>query len=335
MRKILLFTAVVAFATSSVAQYTEDFEMPVLATDTAWYGQDQVTDGDTIYSNGTTTFELNYNSGWGSYTGWAVSSETDNVTSGYGNQFAAITGEGANGSNQYGVCYASQWSNNRVFYDQGAYPVSFQVTNTAYAYHSMLNGDSFGKKFGEDTSATGVIDGTNGEDWFLLTIYALGSDSLYNGDSVNFYLADYRFANDVDDYIVDQWENVDLSSLDGIGNTLIGLDFVLSSSDTTGGFGSNTPSYFAMDDFTIGFLGLSENSIETISAYPNPTLGQLTVISEPNATLNLYDINGRLVFSDIANSSQTILDLSAIETGIYTLISISNGIPSQVKVIKQ
>ncbi|MEO9534102.1 MAG: DUF4465 domain-containing protein [Crocinitomicaceae bacterium] len=335
MRKILLFTLATAFVATSNAQYVEDFEMPVLAADTAWYGQDQVTDGDTIYSNGTTTFELNYNSGWGSFTGWAVSSETDNVTPGYGNQFAAITGEGANSSNQYGVCYASQWSNNRVFYDQGAYPVSFQVTNTAYAYHSMLNGDSFGKKFGEDTSATGVIDGTNGEDWFLLTIYAIGPDSLYNGDSINFYLADYRFANDADDYIVDEWENVDLTPLDGMSNSVIGLDFVLSSSDTTGGFGMNTPSYFAMDNFSIGFLGMGENATTKIEAYPNPTNGNLTIVGEANASIQIYDLNGRLVYSEILTQAQSTLDLAFLENGIYTLISVSEKGRAQSKIVKQ
>ena len=100
----------------------------------------------------------------------------------------------------------------------------------------MLNGDSFAKKFGGG-------DG-NDADWFLLTIR--GFDTL-NQDigTVDFYLADYRFADNSQDYIVNNWELVDLSLL---GTNLASLQFEYSSSDV-GDWGMNTPAYFAMDDF--------------------------------------------------------------------------------------
>lgn len=335
MKKILLFTAIAFYGSANAQVINVGFETPVLAADTAWFGQDQVIDGDTLHTETPLTFELNYNASWQSYSGWAISNETDIVTPGYGNQFSAITGTGAGTSDQYAVCYASQWSNNRVFSDgNGWLFAEMKVTNTTYAYDAMLNGDGFSKIFGTDTSAAGVNDGTNGEDWFLLTIYSLDSDSLRTGDSINYYLADYRFANPADDYIVNTWETVDLSPFWTVSD-LFGLDFVLSSSDTSGGFGMNTPAYFAVDDLSVVILGLEENETDQLAVYPNPTNSDLTVATEPNSILQLFDLNGRLIIEELAISTQLTWDLSFLDAGMYTLISTNGMKQSQTKVIKQ
>ena len=60
---------------------------------------------------------------------------------------------------------------------------------------------------------------------------------------MDFYLADYRFADNGLDYIVDDWSWVDLTSLGAVDK----LQFGLSSTDN-GFFGMNTPAYFAMDN---------------------------------------------------------------------------------------
>ena len=100
----------------------------------------------------------------------------------------------------------------------------------------MRDGDSFAKKFGGPTG--------NDPDYFRLTI--LGRDAANNSTgSVEFYLADYRFANNSLDYIVSQWTTVDLSSL---GATTTSLQFALDSTDNDPVFGMNTPAYFAIDD---------------------------------------------------------------------------------------
>jgi hypothetical protein len=59
---------------------------------------------------------------------------------------------------------------------------------------------------------------------------------------VEFFLADYRFADNGLDYIVDSWEYVELASLGVVKS----LEFGLSSSDA-GALGMNTPGYFALD----------------------------------------------------------------------------------------
>jgi hypothetical protein len=102
----------------------------------------------------------------------------------------------------------------------------------------MRNGDSFAKKFG----------GENGDDpdWFKLTITGQDVAGAVTGE-VDFYLADFRFANNTQDYIVHDWTFVDLTSL---GDHVKCLEFGLFSSDS-GQYGMNTPSYFAMDHLTL------------------------------------------------------------------------------------
>lgn len=308
------------------------FENPALTAESAWYGQDQVTDGDTIYTSGDFNFENNYNSGWGSFAGWAVSNVTDNTTPGWTNQYSAVTGSGESSSSQYAVCYASSWEEHRLFNSLAGAEMlqGFYITNTTYAYYAMLNGDDFTKPFGADTNAQGMVDGTNGEDWFLLTIYGLDEDSLYTGDSVNFYLADFRFSNDADDYIVDQWTYVDLSVLGPVK----GLDFVLSSTDTTGGFGMNNPAYFAMDNLFGAYAGIDALMADQLEVYPNPTTGLLNIQIPQNAQVMIHNSNGKLMHEEFSSEKVLQLDLSAYENGIYFITSISDGVVLNQKVIK-
>ena len=108
------------------------------------------------------------------------------------------------------------------------------ITNTNYAYYSMLDGDGFAKKFGGPTGAD--------EDWFLLTITGKDAGGNPTG-TVAFYLADFRFVDNADDYIIKDWTLVELSSLGEVES----LEFGLSSSDGGQGMAMNTPAYFAID----------------------------------------------------------------------------------------
>ncbi|RYD35659.1 MAG: DUF4465 domain-containing protein [Verrucomicrobiaceae bacterium] len=191
---------------------------------------------------------------WGSWTGFAISNHTDTITPGPGNQYSAITGGGASGSANYAVGYYSTYETSTnvtlgALTNLSGLGASF--TNTTYATLDMLSGSTFGKKFG------GVSG--NDADWFKLTIsgYAGG---VATGSFIDFYLADFRFADNSFDYLVDEWTYVDFSPLGSVDE----LRFSMSSSDN-GGSGMNTPSYFAMDNFLavpepssllLGFAGL-------------------------------------------------------------------------------
>ena len=70
--KTILLSAAIFIACTSMAQLA-DFEDMVIPAEDALYGQDQVTDGDTIYTTDIYTFENNWNATWFSFAGWAFS----------------------------------------------------------------------------------------------------------------------------------------------------------------------------------------------------------------------------------------------------------------------
>ncbi len=65
-------------------------------------------------------------------------------------------------------------------------------------------------------------------------------------DTIEYYLADYRFDESEKDYIIKTWQWVDLSSLGKVDSLMFGLE-----SSDNGDWGMNTPAYFCMDDLTV------------------------------------------------------------------------------------
>ncbi|HPG28620.1 MAG TPA: DUF4465 domain-containing protein, partial [Myxococcota bacterium] len=134
------------------------------------------------------------------------------------------------GSNGFGVFYYS----GRVVLPTPTTVLGAAFTNTTYAALSMRDGDAFAKRFGG-------ADGTE-PDYFRLLIEGVDAAGLSTG-RVELMLADYRFADDSLDYVLDAWAWVDLTGLGPVAS----LRFAFESSDI-GAFGINTPQYFAIDD---------------------------------------------------------------------------------------
>jgi hypothetical protein len=175
---------------------------------------------------------------FGTWSGFALSRETNTTTPGFANQYSAFAGGGASGSLQYVIGFPDSFGViSTITLPAGEIPLSLEVTNATYAALSMQNGDGFAKKFGGPSG--------NDPDFFKLTISGLNASDAVIG-TVEFFLADFRFANNAQDYILNTWAAVDLSTLP---DTTRKLQFNLSSSDN-GGFGMNTPAYFAADNLT-------------------------------------------------------------------------------------
>ncbi len=207
------------------------------------------------FASGGADFGNRHNLNGGSWSGFAYSSTTDTTTGGHTNQYSAYAGSGAQDSANYGVAYGYLDLGTTLFgnppFDpsdpthlqqlpwfeipDGAVIQDAYVTNTTYAALSMVTGDSFAKKFG----------GANGNDpdWFKLNAYGTDAAGIPLSSTVELYLADYRFADNGQDYILGDWTLLDLSPLAGATR----LYFNLSSSDA-GEWGMNTPSYFALDN---------------------------------------------------------------------------------------
>jgi hypothetical protein len=83
------------------------------------------------------------------------------------------------------------------------------------------------------------------QDFYKLTITSV--DNGINIDTVEFFLADFTHTDSTLDYIVNDWQYIDLSSLGFVDS----IKFSLSSSDN-GTFGMNTPAFFALDNIVHG-----------------------------------------------------------------------------------
>lgn len=248
MRCMVGLALVSLLSGSAMADACATFDDLALAPESFWNGSD----GSGGFTSSTLGFNNHYDTTWGSWGGWAYSNTTDTTTGDYTNQYSAITG-GAYGGSNFAVAYYDTYTPTIPVLTLAEAQVlgTAHFTNTTYAYLSMKYGDPYGF-----SKAFGGEDGTDA-DWFLLTL--TGKDAAGQvTDTIEFYLADYRFEDDDLDYIVDEWTASDLSSL-GVVKT---VEFALTSSDS-GDFGMNTPAYFAMDSVglvpepaTLGLLGL-------------------------------------------------------------------------------
>ena len=73
-------------------------------------------------------------------------------------------------------------------------------------------------------------------------------------------------------------------------------------------------------------IGLSENSLEGISVYPNPSSGVVNISNENNATntITVHDLAGRVVLTKTTSTATTI-DLSANGSGVYTVTVVNES----------
>lgn len=226
-----------------------------------------------------------------------------------------------NFSNLYN-CRALKGYNNSNFYvtgkDHGIIKIKspynkvdgFYITNTTYAYKSMKNGDAFAKKFGGPSG--------NDPDWFKITAKGYLNGSL-KSDSSEFYLADYRFSNNANDYIVQGWQWFNTANLGQVDS----IQFFMYSSDV-GSFGINTPLFFSIDDFTTSqsFVGIAENSIAAnLFLYPNPTNGNLNIDVHQNVSnpigIRIMEISGKEVYTKTTDVLMNSIDLNFLNLGIY------------------
>lgn len=306
--KFTLTTLVLLFcAGAAIAQTTADFENYDLDPGDALNGSD----GNGSFQSGNLFLPNSYNPALNSWSGWAISASTDVTTPGFMNDLSAITGSGYN-STAYAVSFASPQS---IIELEGAAAggavEGMYVTNGTYPYLSMLEGDGFAKKFGGESG--------DDPDFFLLTIKKYLGGEL-GTDSVNFYLADYRFEDNSQDYIVDDWTYIDLSPLGNADS----LQFTMSSTDN-GMFGMNTPAYFCIDDLTTTDMPVSTGRTELPSAhldvFPNPAgaIWHAHWAPEQEAEARLMNISGQLLQSFRLKPGTNAIDALTLPAGLYML----------------
>ena len=131
---------------------------------------------------------------------------------------------------------------------------------------SRCDGDDFAKRFG----------GTSGDDpdWFKITAYGTDANGNVVPGAPEFYLADFRAADHVQDYIVDTWTQFDLLA----SACARKVHFNVSSTDVHPDFGLNTPAFFAIDDLVYTIA----NTAPSLNIAPDT---QLDAIAEDQTDL--------------------------------------------------
>ena len=233
MRKLLLLPLTLFLAMFAMAQDPATFEDVQLGSNGIWQppiGSNEMPSGGWLFTNNT------QNGYWGGFT---ASNRTDLTQTGLNAQYTAVTGCGYDGSSQYAVAYTMGVQTDVYATDGQLHTVTgCYVTNNLWAYQDMLQGGYGEPPYGGSTG--------NDPDWFKVTATGKNASGQTVG-TLDFYLADFRFANNAEDYILNTWEWFDLSPLGNVAT----ISFSLSSSRGSG-YNMITPAYFCMDNFNGG-----------------------------------------------------------------------------------
>ena len=225
---ILALSMLTIGSVSTEAQTISTFDDVTLpGADTSFLEVLPAVDGIYPFETGNTKFYGKIDYGGTYQAQYNYSNRTDTVNPGYDNQWAAIAGEGADHSANYGVAYAeTDWNNFFQSVENGPkltgaaanHKVSgVYVTNTTVAYRWI-----------QENYSTG--------DWYKLTVRGY-LNNVRTSDSVVITLANYSAS---DTTLINRWQWVNLLPLGNVDS----LTFQTSSSD------SYTPYYFAIDNLT-------------------------------------------------------------------------------------
>ena len=307
MRTITFFMiAVLTVVFTDLNAQIATFDDLTLPPDSFWNGSD-LSGG---FYNQDIYFVNYYDTSWGGFWngGFAYSNMTDTVTAGYGNEYSVMAGHAYSGNN-FAVVNPGSFNTTYLRFPTIKKITGFYITNSSYAYISMRDGDNYAKKFG----------GVSGDDpdWFKLTVYGY-ADTVFT-DSAEFYLADFRFSDNSQDYIIKDWTIFDLS---GLGN-IDSLVFKLSSSDV-GQYGMNTPAFFCMDNLQIDNTGIyAAEKNNTLYIFPNPVTDVVNILLKKNKIISvkLVTMTGKILKQENINSNRCRISLSSLSSGIYYIVA--------------
>lgn len=285
-----------------------DFEDVALNNNGVWIptqtGESQMLSGGWSF---TSYYESYF---WG---GFSASNHTDLTQTGLDAQYTAVAGGGHEGSTQYAVAYTMGAQTEVSASDESVQTITgCYVTNNLWAYQSITEGDYSSTPFGGTTG--------NDPDWFKLTATGKNASGQTVG-TLDFYLADYRFSNNAEDYVLNTWEWFDLSPLGPVAS----ISFSLSSTKSDS-YGMLTPAYFCMDDFN----GAGPVSPDQPPYIAQPVDDVVFELFPQSLEINLYGVasdpdndDEAIVYSLVSNSNETAL--SATLTGkVLTLTRLVN-----------
>lgn len=225
--------------------------------------QSSVTDG---FYSGSYYFNNGAMPGYNYWYGYSLSNETATTYAALTDQWHSAVGEGHNGSANYVVAFPEGQFVEITNSADGDNLKGVYVSNSAYSYNGMKNGDGFATAFSQGS-------------WFKLT--AVGFDATGSETArTDFYLADYRSSNASDHYILDTWQWMDLRPLGKVAK----VRFLLDGSDK-GTYGLNTAAYFVMDDFNTE-RDMTEQTIGVPQGQSTISLYELFELTQDGSTIS-------------------------------------------------
>lgn len=84
-----------------------------------------------------------------------------------------------------------------------------------------------------------------------------------------------------------------------------------------------------------GIVGVDENRISGLNIYPNPAQNELTISAQENISIELKDINGRIIYSPEHAAGEYRIDMGSFAEGVYILQVRNSTKTITRKVIKQ
>ena len=234
-------------------------------------------------------------------------------------QFNNAVGGGVNGSENYVVAYPQGGKIYVMNNADGDVIPGMYITNDAWVVDNILNGD-------------GMTDGVFKQgDWFKLTITA------DNGNSTEYYLADYRAEQEADRYYLDTWQWIDLSKLGTVKNLSFSFDGSRKNS-----WGLTTATYFCLDNLgdkrpeTTATLEITEGTTASIAeAFTLGEQGTVTyAIADalPEELAGIVSLEGDVLTVDTYDAKDFEIVISATQRGKtqYVRYSVSKSVTTGI-----
>ncbi|MFO0321695.1 MAG: DUF4465 domain-containing protein [Bacteroidota bacterium] len=340
MKKSIIKIALISFAllNKNIKAQTPvsiTFDSPTFSlSPNSYYKNTSVND----WSSGIAKFRYVWNNAFGGYweSGTAYTNIKDTVNGTYTNLYGSITYGAYDGEN-----YATSQAGAVITFSNPLTQVSgFFITNTTYAWKTIKNGNAFARKFGDTTGTKsgGAYPQGGYPDYFKLVVLGYKNGVVKN-DSVEFYLADYRFANSSSDYVIKNWRYVNCVSIGVVDS----LQFKLRSSDN-GNFGMNTPGFFSFDHLTtINTVGITElENSEKFLVFPNPATNEVNLKfdskDETDMSVDVIDITGKTImtktFQSALGNNSIHIDFENIESGLYFIKISDANFSKRIKIVK-
>lgn len=136
--------------------------------------------------------------------------------------------------------------------------------------------------------------------------------------------------------VFDSWQTVSIPLSDFVGFSPANLfQFKIgSSSDLRTKIAYFDDIYFSVNPGTV--LNTNNFNISKVKLYPNPTSNVLNIESLGSIqTISVYNVLGQEVINKVLNSTSTALDVSSLNSGIYVVKTVVDGVTSSTKFIKQ